>query len=140
MRRKHGVCTTGSDGECTIRLSQRTADRAGFSAIEETIRHELVHAYQHQTDDLELGHGDAFKRWVEPLELSGRCSRHYTPAPDDYRYALYCATCGFIGGRHRMCKTVRAAINDQLYCNECQSGQIEVRNREGTALAGADRE
>ena len=139
MKRKHGVCTTSRDGGCTIRLSQKTADRAGFSAIKETIQHELVHVYQHQTDDIDLGHGDSFRRWVEPLELSGRCSQHYTPTKADYQYTFHCATCGFIGGRYRMCKTVRAAINNRLYCNECESGQIEVRNHEGSVLTN-DRE
>lgn len=134
MKRKHGVCTTSPEGRCTIRISQKTADRAGFSAIKETIRHELVHVYQHQTDGVELGHGEAFRRWVEPLELSGRCSQHYTPTEADYRYAFCCTTCGFLGGRYRMCKAVRAAINDHLYCNECESGQIEVRNHEGSVL------
>jgi predicted SprT family Zn-dependent metalloprotease len=139
MKRKHGVCTTRSDERCTIRLSQKTADRSGFSAIKETIRHELVHVYQHQTDDLELGHGNAFKQWVEPLELSWRCSQHYTPTEDDYQYTFHCPTCGFIGGRYRTCKTVRAAINDALYCNECTSEQIEVRNHDGIVLTDVDR-
>lgn len=139
MKRKHGVCTTSRDGGCTIRLSQKTADRAGFAAIKETIRHELVHVYQHQTDDLELGHGDAFKQWVEPLELSGRCSQHYTPTKADYQYTFHCATCGFIGGRYRMCKTVRAAVNGQLYCSECESGHIEVRTNDGIVPTDADR-
>ena len=134
MKRKHGVCTIGGDGGCTIRLSQKTADRAGFSAVKETIRHELVHVYQHQTDGVELGHGESFRRWVGPLELSGRCSEHYTPTEADYRYAFHCATCGFVGGRYRMCKTVRAAITDRLYCSECESEQIEVRNSEGSVL------
>lgn len=26
MKRKHGVCTTSRDGECTIRLAQKTAN------------------------------------------------------------------------------------------------------------------
>lgn len=140
MKRKHSACTTSRDGECTIRLSQKTADRAGFSAIKETIRHELVHAYQHQTDELKLGYGDVFRQWVEPLKLSGRCSQHYTPTKGDYQYTFYCATCGFIGGRYRMCKTVRAAINDALYCSECESEQTEVRDYKGIVLTDADRE
>lgn len=99
-----------------------------------------MHVYQHQTADLELGHGDVFKQWVGPLELSGRCSQHYTPTKADYQYTFHCATCGFIGGRYRMCKTVRAAVNDQLYCSECESSHIEVRNYEEMVRIDDDRE
>lgn len=134
MKRRHGVCSTTGEGTCTIRLSQRTADRAGFEAIEETIRHELVHACQHQEGET-MGHGPSFERWVDPLELSGRCSEHYTPRPEDYAYSFHCSTCGFIGGRYRMCETVRAGIDDALRCR-CGSEHIEVRDPEGTPLTG----
>ncbi len=127
MERKHGVCSADGSGDCTIRLSEKTAERAGFSALEETIRHELVHVFQRQTEGVETGHGESFKRWVEPLELSGRCSSHYTPREDDYAYTFHCASCGFIGGRYRMCKTVRAALDGALRCSLCGSGSIELR-------------
>ena len=47
-RRRHGRCGYGGDGRVTITLSERTADRAGFTACQTTIRHELVHAWQYQ--------------------------------------------------------------------------------------------
>lgn len=134
MKRKHGICTTNGDGTCTIRLSKKTADRAGFGAIEETIRHELVHVYQLQDDHATMGHGPSFERWVDPLALSGRCSEHYAITADDYAYSFHCSTCGFIGGRYRMCKTVRAGISDALYCQQCESSDVEVRNERGVPL------
>ncbi len=139
MKRKHGVCTVDADGNCTIRLSQKTADRAGFSAIEETVRHELVHVYQFQTDGFEMGHGRSFRRWVGPLELSGRCSEHYADSPTDYDYTFHCPNCGFVGGRYRMCKTVRAGLEDRLRCRGCESAAIEVRNGGEEPIEAADR-
>ena len=47
-KRRHGRCAYEADGHATITLSERTADRAGFSACQATIRHELVHAWQYQ--------------------------------------------------------------------------------------------
>lgn len=127
MQRKHGICSGNGDGTCTIRLSEKTHQRAGFSAMQETIRHELVHAHQYQREDTEMGHGASFQRWVDPLDLSGRCSHHYEPVAEDYTYTFHCANCGFIGGRYRMCKTVRAAQAGTLYCQQCDSEDIELR-------------
>lgn len=140
MERKHGVCAASGGGACTIRLSKKTAERAGFTAVAETIRHELVHAFQHQTEGVEMGHGRSFKRWVGPLELSGRCSRHYATTEDDYAYTFHCETCGFIGGRYRMCKTVRAALDGALRCRQCESREIELRNDREIVLTDADLE
>ena len=47
-KRRHGRCAYEGDGHATITLSERTAERAGFSACQATIRHELVHAWQSQ--------------------------------------------------------------------------------------------
>jgi len=122
MKRQHGVCSSEGSGRCTIRLSEETYERGGFEAIKETIRHELVHAYQHQTSGIDAGHGESFKEWVEPLDLSGRCCTHYETEPDDYKYQFYCVNgCGFIGGRHRWSKAVRRAINGNLVCGNCDA-------------------
>lgn len=122
MERKHGVCSSDDAGNSTIRLSEKTYERGGFEAMQETIRHELVHAYQHQTSGVDAGHGESFKRWVEPLDLSGRCSTHYEKQPEDYKYRFYCVDgCGFIGGRHRWSKAVRRAIRGNQYCSDCNS-------------------
>ncbi|WP_128226449.1 SprT-like domain-containing protein [Halobacteriaceae archaeon SHR40] len=134
MKRKHGICITQGEDRCTVRLSERTYDRAGFEAIQETIRHELVHVYQHQTAGVEMGHGQSFKQWVEPLNLDGRCSQHYEVGVEDYSYTFHCPNCGFIGGRHRMCKTVRAGIDGELYCQQCDSVDVGVRDEHGVVL------
>ena len=122
MERKHGVCSSDGEGNSTIRLSEKTYGRAGLEAMQETIRHELVHAYQHQTSGVDPGHGESFTQWVEPLDLSGRCSTHYENQPEDYKYRFYCEQgCGFIGGRHRWSKAVRRAIHGNLLCGDCES-------------------
>ena len=47
-RRRHGLASYDGDGRVTITLSEHTYERAGFEASAETIRHELVHAWQYQ--------------------------------------------------------------------------------------------
>ncbi len=131
MKRRHGVCASDGSGNCTIRLSAETAKRGGFEAIEETVRHELVHVYQHQTADVETGHGESFKRWVEPLALSGRCTSHYERQPAEYKYRLYCQNgCGFVGGRHRFSSVVRRAITGSQVCGHCKSS-LRVETDDG---------
>ncbi len=136
MKRQHGICSY--DGSvCTIRLSAETHERGGFCATKETIRHELVHVYQHQHDDLTSGHGESFKRWVEPLDLSGRCSTHYKRTPDEYRYQLYCSEgCGFIAGRHRFSAVVERATQGTQICSRCRA-PLRVEGPE-SAKAGDD--
>lgn len=131
MTRQHGVCSSDGRGHCTIRLSEQTADRAGFDALQETIRHELVHAHQHQTPGVDTGHGDSFKQWVEPLDLSGRCSTHYEKQPADYKYRFYCVDgCGFIDGRHRWSTAVARAIEGTQVCGTCDA-QLRVEGPDG---------
>ncbi|MWV64854.1 RNA polymerase subunit sigma-70 [Halorubrum sp. JWXQ-INN 858] len=140
MRRTHGVCVGDGDGNCTVRLSARTDERGGPDAIRETVRHELVHVWQVQSADVRVGHGPSFERWVDPLELSGRCSRHYDVTPADYAYRFHCANCGFIGGRYRRCRTVRAAVDGRLRCRQCESTAVDVRGEGGDVLTAADLE
>jgi predicted SprT family Zn-dependent metalloprotease len=135
MQRTHGVCSYDGRGKSTIRLSESTYERAGFAALKETIRHELVHAYQQQTAGVKTGHGESFTEWVEPLDLSGRCSHHYDTPPDDYKYRFDCTQgCGFIGGRRQMCKTVRRVARGETVCQDCGSRDILVRDETGEAI------
>ena len=135
-RRKNGSCTYAEDGRCTVTVAEHVAERAGFAALEETVRHELVHAWQHQHDGavaaiadgvpevgvagadtdaravrVEPGHGSSFRAWVDPLALEGRCATHYERTPGDYAYVYECPSCGDWWGRHRLCKSVRQAAH-----------------------------
>lgn len=149
-RRKNGSCTYGEDGRCTVSVAEHLADRAGFVACRETIRHELVHAWQHQHAGgvaavdgrapelresgadvrvvrVEPGHGPSFRAWVDPLDLEGRCAAHYERTPADYAYVYACPTCGDWWGRHRLCRSVRQAAHGRegsagyRYCVDCES-------------------
>lgn len=149
-RRKNGSCTYGEDGRCTVTVAAHVADRAGFAACRETIRHELVHAWQHQhagevatVDDgpprvgdgdadgrtirIEPGHGPSFRAWVDPLDLEGRCAAHYERTRADYAYVYECPGCGDWWGRHRLCKSVRQAAHGTVgpggycYCVDCDA-------------------
>ena len=165
-RRRNGHCAYEDDGRCTITVAEHVYDRAGFRACRETVRHELVHAWQHQhagsvavVDDgaprvrdaasgvhrtvpVEPGHGPSFRAWVDPLDLEGRCASHYNRSPDDYRYVFACPTCGDWWGRHRLCKSVRQAAHGRqgsagyCYCVDCES-LVHLR-ADGRYLAHGD--
>lgn len=138
-RRKNGSCAYEAHGRCTVTVAEHVSERAGFEACEETIRHELVHAWQHQhagnvaivgdgppevrvtgkdagadggsAVPIEPGHGPSFRAWVGPLDLDGRCRSPYERTPDDYAYVFECPRCGDWWGRHRLCKSVRQAAH-----------------------------
>lgn len=149
-RRRNGRCRYDSAERCTISISRHVYEEAGFESCRETVRHELVHAWQHQhrgkravsTDDgavlvdgppsadtftVEPGHGPSFKSWVGPLNLSGRCSSPYERVRGDYNYVAECPDCGEWWGRFRLCKTVRQAAHGRVgpagyrYCTDCET-------------------
>jgi predicted SprT family Zn-dependent metalloprotease len=146
-KRKNGYCTYEADGRCTVTVAEHVYERAGFDACEETIRHELVHAWQHQHAGdvavlagdrptvepdgggvaIEPGHGPSFRAWVDPLDLVGRCSMPYEKRRTDFAYVFECPSCGEWWGRHRLCKSVRQAAHGRegsagyCYCVDCES-------------------
>jgi len=119
-RKRHGVTEYGRGDRVTVGVSEKTIERAGFEAVKETIRHELVHVwqYQHQGETVELptgavvedvrtGHTGCWYEWEKLMDVQ-RTSNHYSSAPEDYKYRIWCASCHqFITGRHRLCKTVK---------------------------------
>ncbi len=181
-RRRHGLASYDGDGRVTITLSEHTYERAGFEASAETIRHELVHAWQYQhrgelaivTEDgvvastyhgkgdeqskesqerdeqatelrerdeqvaelqerdervvrVATGHGDSFRAWLAPLDIEGRCVKHYRKTRADYAYTYECPECETWRGAHRLCKRVRQAAHGTAgstgyrYCTACES-------------------
>lgn len=150
-RRKNGYCAYDADGQCTVTIGEHVYERAGFEGCQETIRHELVHAWQHQhagdvaavrdgppeirdgdtadgpTVRIDPGHGPSFRAWIDPLDLVGRCATPYERTPGDYAYVFECPNCGDWWGRHRLCKSVRQAAHGAegpagyCYCVDCDS-------------------
>jgi hypothetical protein len=147
-RRRNGRCKYEPDGTCVITIAEHVYEQGGFAACEEIVRHELVHAWQHQhrgeravvSDDganivdgattaktvrVEPGHGPSFRVWVDPLDLSGRCSTPYERGRADYNYVVECPDCGEWWGKFRLCKTVRQAAHGKVgatgyrYCTDC---------------------
>jgi predicted SprT family Zn-dependent metalloprotease len=150
-RRRNGRCAYEPDGECVITIAEHVYEQGGFAACEEIVRHELVHAWQHQhrgeraivtdagarlvdgidagpeTVRVEPGHGPSFQAWVDPLDLSGRCSTPYERERVDYNYVVECPDCGEWWGKFRLCKTVRQAAHGRVgptgyrYCTDCET-------------------
>lgn len=134
-RKRHGVTEYSGDGWVTVGVSEKTIERAGFDAVKETIRHELVHVwqYQHQGETVELpngavaedvrpGHTGCWYEWEELMEVQ-RTNNHYPSTPADYKYRIWCASCRcLITGRYRLCKTVKHH-SDQYqgwgWCRDC---------------------
>ena len=124
--RRHATTYHEGGGRCRVLVAAKTARRAGFDALRTTVRHELVHVHQFQTDGLEAGHGESFRGWVGPLALPGVRSDHYDVRPSEFRYRAWCTRCGaFVLGRYRMCDAVRDAARGRLRCGGC-AGSLSV--------------
>jgi len=76
--------------------------------------------------EIDTGHGDSFRAWVDPLDLPGRCSSYYDRRRADFAYVYECPDCGNWWGKHRLCKSVRQAAHGgegssgYRYCTDCE--------------------
>ncbi len=103
-------------GMCRVKVSEHVIKEGGWERAKKTIRHELVHVWQKQTDHA-TGHGISFTRWCDPLNISVRADN---PATQEYKYEIHCPNCGLIGGKQKRCKSLRQIVNrDQRYCSNC---------------------
>jgi predicted SprT family Zn-dependent metalloprotease len=126
--RRHATTYHEGGGRCRVLVAAKTARLAGFAAVRTTVRHELVHVHQLQTDGVEAGHGESFRRWIDPLDLPGVRSDHYDVHPAEYRYRAWCDDCdAFALGRYRLCDAVRDADRGRRRCGEC-GGRLTVRS------------
>ena len=70
MQSRLGEFQAGGDGHTTaIVLSHRHLRRDGWTAAAETLLHEMIHQWQHETG-LPLDHGPAFRRKARALGIS----------------------------------------------------------------------
>lgn len=109
-----------------VKISGRLMEKADWDDVQETIRHELVHAWQHQTKEWPrkgitgskwTWHGPSFTQWERKLDISVRAD---APAEQEYKYEIYCPDCGMIGGKQRKCKSLRQIINKgKRRCGSC---------------------
>ena len=71
MRRRNGHF---SSHPLEIVISRALCQRAEHGEAEKTLRHEMIHLWQHQQGQ-KPGHGRDFRRWAEKLEVHPRATR-----------------------------------------------------------------
>lgn len=141
LKNYHGVFHSGN---YRISLSLPSLRRNGWRAMLRTVRHELVHAWQHEHDKHDTDWGEdihdieSFERWMSVLNIRKR-----GPAKTaEFRYRIQCTQCGRSWGKHRMCKSIRQSILGQRYCAACgpdSSGSLVVTDHDrGTLLTEDD--
>lgn len=123
-KRRAGACHYDkASGTVTIRLAWRAYEKHGWSEMQDTIRHELVHAWEFQHFG-EAGHGPGFRRKADELDAPRYCREFAEP-----RLRLVCRNddCDWSAGRHRASKTVTHP--ERRRCGSC-GGKYEVRHLE----------
>ncbi|MFB6189079.1 MAG: SprT-like domain-containing protein [Halapricum sp.] len=119
-KRRAGCCRYDSRREqVSIVLTWAAYQAMGWETFTETIRHELVHAWEF-TEFGESGHGPRFRRKADELDAP----RHCEPFTEG-RLRLICTNddCGWAPDRHRASKPVK--FPDRGYrCGECGSDYL----------------
>lgn len=115
-RRRAGVCSYDADSETvTIRLTWDAYREHGWRQFTNTIRHELVHAWEFQEHG-DAGHGERFRERAASVDAPRYCESFADP-----RLALACDdACEWRAGRHRASSPVK---NPGGYrCPDCGAG------------------
>jgi len=115
-KRQAGVCRYDRAADrVTISLTWAAFQAHGWDQFRETIRHELIHAWEYQQHG-ESSHGARFERRADELDVSVRCERFSEP-----RLLLVCtnAACEWELRRYRASKTVTRP--ERYSCGECGS-------------------
>ncbi|WP_440990981.1 SprT family zinc-dependent metalloprotease [Haloarchaeobius baliensis] len=112
-RRRAGACRYDPDGGVTIVLSWHSYQAHGWGEVADTVRHELVHAWEFQRFG-ESGHGPRFKQQADAVDAP----RHCEPFADP-RYLLRCRNdgCEWSARRYRASKTVTEPA--RYRCGDC---------------------
>lgn len=148
-RRRHGVANYQGNGRVRVGISEHTIENAGFDAVKDTIRHELVHVwqYQHRGETVELPNGTVARdvstghtgNWYEWEDIMGvqRTESLYSKSSADYKYRIWCASCHqFRFGMHRMCKTVKHHSADHGGLGWC--GRCDDEGTDGSTFVVTD--
>lgn len=116
-----GKCGTNGYHRARVRISSHHYLKRGYSwdDCKETIRHELVHAWQARW----LGytsHGPTFVEKAKELDCErlGRYDGKREP-----KYVAYCQNCGNTYKKQRMCKSIR---NPYTKCSSCKKAGYDV--------------
>jgi predicted SprT family Zn-dependent metalloprotease len=121
-KRQAGVCRYDRETEqVTIGLTWAAFQAHGWDQFQETIRHELIHAWEYQQYG-DSSHGSRFKLKANELDVGVRCEGFTDP-----RLRLTCTNpdCEWELRRYRASKTV---TQPQRYsCGECEC-DYEVRH------------
>lgn len=126
--RRAGACLYDEDAdEVIIRLTWDAYREFGWSEFAQTVRHELVHAWEFQEFG-RSGHGERFRRKAEEVNASRHC-RSFT----DPRLRLVCTNddCDWVATRHRAAKTV--TYPSKRRCGVCHSRYLVEHVESGEA-------
>ena len=114
--RRAGACLYDRRNErVTVRLTWAAFEAFGWAEFRETIRHELVHAWEFQRFG-RSGHGPRFRRAAERVDAPRHCRPFTEP-----RVRLRCLDddCAWSPGRHRASKAVTRP--ERMRCGDCRA-------------------
>lgn len=125
-KRRAGTCRYDRDAETvTIKLAWRAFEAHGWTGFRETIRHELIHAWEFQEWG-EAGHGDRFAEKAAALNVSVHCEAFTQPR---LRAVCGAADCDWTLRRYRASATVTEP--ERYRCGACGSDYAVIHRESG---------
>ena len=105
----------------TVVLTWEYFETAGWTAMAESIRHELVHVHLLNEED-DPSHGPRFRALAERLDTAVHCERFAEP-----KWWVTCTECGIRLARYR--RSTLTEHPERYGCGDC-GGRLEVHRHE----------
>lgn len=121
MKTTAGKCISDGPNAVKIRMAWGAYEKFGWDEYAETIRHELIHAWEHVAGD-GMSHGAQFKAWIEPLETHRHCRKFSKP-----KYIIECTNPACNARWERVKRSKIVKHTSRYNCGSCESDLI-VRN------------
>lgn len=118
-RRAGAVYHRGGEPE-SVRLTWEYFEETGWSAMADTIRHELIHVHLLNRKG-DPGHGEEFQRLADRLNTNVHCERFADP-----KWWVVCEDCPTRIARYRRSKLVERPA--EYECRECGGDVLVERN------------
>lgn len=112
-----------------IEFSKSFLENGSEESIDAVIKHECAHYCVTIQTDKRHGHDQVFKNMCHKFGTDNDGYRYNNLGEEkdtskSKKYAVFCESCGYLGGYSRMCATLKAIDRGECSCKKCGSHKI----------------
>lgn len=126
LGRCHSECVNGVWNPTRIEFSRQLIETSADKSVVDVIYHECAHALVALETGETHGHDRVFKAMCARIgtDNDGTSTKVERTVAEEslYKYVIHCPNCGVIGGKNRMCRTLKEI--EFCTCKKCGSTKL----------------